>query len=567
MAVVKKIFTSFIVLLLAFTLAISPFTVKRANALVPVAVGGAAALAAELGISEAALWAGACALMTAGTGIYFAANAGTFDDFGSVGESDPTVALPGFDSWNDASADDRVRWGTGADGNVTADNYYANQRESILVKLGLVQEGLGGGTEPTPPPTDPDERAKWQKKRNVIALLATGGVVTLADAVSSLGQDFIDSLFAPDTNDAETSGFGMSYIQTYATDAGKIKFKIIPTFTTGGYSQGYLTYTIGTTKWQVEVNTNMSAVGYTMNPNYAIAGNYNNTPNLTVNSNGTISTPSNNITVGLIVNNEYGRGASWSGGLQATAYSVYNSYVFLNANYGGTYTFPGGLAFTNGLPNQDLEGDKEYGQIVDTPQYISENINNYGDLINNVNYNQEQPDDNKLAVTLPSNFTGPDETPDWHDYVEAKPENEIDVPSETEPYDPSNPTPTPTPNWDFDSNLSAALGSLSHAFTDALFPFCLIGDIRDFAEKISTSMGFSGTRGTVITQAENRADTRTAEQYTHITLAVNDFNVDGLNTIEFDLSPILALGNLARPWWTVLLIAGLLGETIRYFLK
>lgn len=535
---------------------------SEAHAFIPAVAGGGALLAAELGVSEAALYGAFAALVAAGTGMYIAYDN---DWFGS-GQAPTDVIWPGSPgAWDDLNADQKVRWGTGSDGSVNADNYMRNALDGAMLPAEFL-EVTENGSAPTPEPSDPDGKKKWQKARNVLAILAAGGTVALADALGALGENFVDSLFEP-IGENVNSGFGLSYVNSYQTDLGKVKFVSVPTFTTTKYNQTGIQYTMPTGNWIYRAS-NISNNGVTYP--YIFMGHYKSTQwvnpgNVSIGSDGKVSSVYD---FSVLYYKEPYQSVTTTGSYNKN-YSVVSSSVYLNANYAASYIFPGGLQFDNGIPNQDLENEIEYGQIVLTPDGITENITNYENLNNWANFYQSAPEGQIRAVQVPNPFPGPSDAPSWEDYVKPYVEAEVNPVPEDEPVDPEDlPKPDiPNPEWDFTAQLSDVVGKLNQNVFGQLFPFCLVTDMKNLSEKVISAAGYSSepTRGGISVQAEESESP--GEDYRILRIPLDDFGVSGMDEIVLDLEPILVLGNTVRPFWSVLVLVDLVAESVRIFLK
>lgn len=537
---------------------------SEANAFAPVVAGGAAALAAELGISTTALYAGLAAMATAATGVYFY-NAGA----NAAASSWPTdIALPGFRPWDDLSVDEKRLWGDNGQGaeNATNEGYWQNQYDILALQMGFeISNSETGGNMPTPEPEDPDERNSWQKKRNVLALLATGGVVALADVVGAAGEDFINSLFKPETDDNATSGLGIPY-REYATVSNKeIQFMTPPLSTWCTYKWGSRTNYATYQDWIYAVNSNGTIHYYCKTDGYGVPVSW---PTLTFRNDSTSYYLNYSSSMMGYYNLSYDKESSHSTSTGYTFNLGTDGNVYLNPNYKGIYNFGSVASLDNGTWSGDYSHGIEYPSIEDTPGDLINNINNYENLNNWANYYQNAPDGQTRAVSIPSEFTGPDGAPSYDDYVKPYEETDVDTPSEEEPYDPDAPKPEPPkPEFDFNSELADVTGKLQNVVFEQLFPFCLIGDLRQLVTDINSGVAsgeIEGGGGGLRVQAdEDTGDTTSAI----LRLDFSGFGIDGLEVIELDFTPLIDGAQIVKPWWTLLVAVYLLQWSIRWFLK
>lgn len=576
--------------LLGVSLAFAPLDVKIGNsvriqrnesyAFAPVAVGGLAALAAEIGISETALM-GAVAAAGAAIGIgsyaiYRSPNGVIWPDEGT-----PGVTMPlGLPRWDDLTPEERQKWVPGYGGAVGEDaakrDYYGQVTEIWLKQTGLLQDDGNGGLEPTPEPdknNDPDGHKKWQKGRNILALLGTGAVVGLADVIGYLGNNLVDSLFKPETDNNETSGFGlgMTFNNTLNGISVNTKYGEYGATISDVYRyMGSSDWALCQHGWGTSNGIRYPVITYYA-PNDGVLMLYQGSDSYNVRQQYPVTYINYWIKNGLNTNSHYGESGYSPTGTVTGPASSSNNYIYLNPFYSGTYNVDGTTYFGDSLTNLF---SPNYGQIQDTPDYIVNNINNYGDLVNGVTNNYVQPNGQELAVQLPEAFTGTDGAPSWNDYVKPYEETEIKTPSETEPYDPTIPDNPPVnpdnPGEDFDypSNIAEAVEKLGDKTFGNLFPFCLIGDMQNLSDKLTSAAGYEGKRGGVYTMSTRKRDEREGGITDgYFVLPLSDFGIRGIDNMTFDLDAVFGLGNMIRPWWTVLFAFSLIAESIRYFLK
>lgn len=533
---------------------------SEAYAFAPVVAGGAAALAADLGVSTTALYAGLAAMATAATGVYFF-NAGA-NTSGSAWPTD--IALPGFKPWDDLTVEEKQTWGDNGQGeqNATNEGYWQNQFDILALQMGLeISNSETGGNEPAPEPNDPEEKKKWQKARNVLAILAAGGVVSLSEVVGAVGENFVSSIFKDSTNDNATSGFGVKYTKNYDINGVDVKFLIDPVQMQSSNKLYFIYPDLWTYCYVRNGITYYGANGYKQEtPRLDISLTYNEDKNGYLGSNMAAQEVWRNAD-----------GSVSSGWPSPGKYNVFNSEnpMFLNGAFRGTYNI-GGYSVSNGIwTTGEPPKTIEYDAIDGTPEGLVQNITNYGDLNDWANYYQAAPDGQVRAVQVPEGFTGPEGKPLWDDYVKPYEVPEVNPVPEDEPVDPEElPKPViPTPEWNFTAELSDVVGKLNQNVFGQLFPFCLVTDMKNLAEKVIDSSGYSTnpSRGGISVQSEK--GNSQGEDYRVLRIPLDDFGVAGMDEIVLDLEPILVLGNAVRPFWSVLVLVDLVAESVRIFLK
>lgn len=570
--------------LLSVALAFAPLEVKlgegaragldfqrsEAHAFAPIVAGGAAALAAELGISIEALYAAILATAAAGTGLGIALSKSDI-----AANNWPTdKALPGFRPWDDLSAGEKDTWGDLNSGTIGEEagnqQYWQKQFDLWALLNGWTVNDGNGGSEPTPEPDkneDPEGHKRWQKARNVLALLGTGATVGLAEVVGAIGNNFIDSLFKPTTDDNTTSGFGLTYSMSAILNETELNIAVSSGI---HHKTNNVDVNIGMNDWAV-YNTGQGS-------NNGV----NTTTEVWMTSTTepiVISKQSKGYRIDSIGLNNYilrygNNGATLKLGNSTLSYKFVtgmnddkNKY-YLNPYYSGTYRI-------NGTDYSDGElasiASANYGQIQDTPNYITNYMPDYSQVINNVN-NQVLPEGEALGVSLPDSFTGADGTPSWLDYVKNVPSSDVepvpdDVPVDVPGDNPNPPNPGPGGDFDYPDSIGEAVENLGKNSFGRLFPFCLINDMQQLSDKVSAAAGYSGRRGLYTMSDKKANDSKSGITDGYYVLPLTDFGIAGVDDMTFDFRDLFRLGNLVRPWFTVLFAFSLIAESIRYFLK
>ena len=579
----RRITHTLLASLLAFTICAAPFVdVKKAEAIAPAipAVAGAAALAAELGITTEALMTGVLAITAAGTGICLLNSANgsgaSLDDlqwrslWNGSDVSDVSIDWNWDDafkdysigannvSWNDLSQAEKNMYGTPA-------AYVQAQNASLLEDYQLIQNDGNGGFEPTPEPDpeqDPDGNARWNKSRNTLTVLGVAGAsVALDDAVGWLGETIGSGIH--DLIFGTNEGFGYTYNASYDVGTTEpVTFISYPGFTYSSYSfnsndwYAVSIYTAddvnkGIQNWMYPPAKDNPTINFTLyNQAYKYIYNDTSCVNLGVSTSGS---------------------KSYNGTRQTRIYvprnSTSSSYTYyLNANYGGIYSFPNGQTYQNGAySDPTLLTDVDYGQMTGTPDELATavtNNNTWNTYINNAT--QDAPEGEKKAVVVPSNL----DNIDYDDIVKDVQEEEITPIPDDEPVTPPNPNPNPNPDFDFDDSFTDRVNQLLSNPFDQLFPFCLIGDLRDFffiimgqpqmAQRVDTSDMMQIQSDTPISEL-NGVHT--------LTIPLNDWGITGVDNIEFDLDPIHEIGHYVKVVVTVALIMGIVMYSFSFFLK
>lgn len=560
-----------------------------AHAIVPVAAGAAgAALAAELGISVEALYLGTAAIIAGATGYMVTSDAFnnmnndlgldynwkrlfepgidvgdmTNDDNYSDDYLDGSLTPAGSPLWDDLDTDEKAKYGTPAAYNLSC-------WDSLELELGLLQSDGNGGYEPTPTPEGPSPLQKLKNALTVIGV--TGGAVALGEASKSLvdflGDRWDEFWFGendPNAAGAPTYGLGIIYDEQHKIGDATVDFKVIA-FNHYTYKSGSRASYLNTNNWAWG---NSTSIGSNVNAYYE--------PYI---RDWTMTQKSNGSGGYYYQSNSYGSGANWpypftfSGNALSNIsltsnFQIHTGQRYLNRNYSGSYVFSNGATLSNGTWTGEHEvTDVEYGQITGTPNDVTRNILDTDALGQGLeNYETDGlPNGQKRAIVLPSGYGEPGFEPEYSDFVKEMPEDKVTPlpddepvvqPEPDEPDVPVEPDNPDVPNFNFPDELENATDKLVNAAFYQLFPFCLIGDMRTLAEKVT---GGSYAGGSLQIQD--------AEDYNTLVIPLGDFGIPGVQNIRFDLTEIFALGNMCRNWWTVLFGGMLIAESVRYFLK
>lgn len=565
----KRIIVALLVALLVFS---SFFNVRKAHAFPPAiaAAGGAAALAAELGITTETLIAGLVAVTAAGTGVYllessdYATSAVALNDnqWGRLWDGSDLSSgytdnwdteyqkwkLGNGKSWEDLSDAEKANWDSPA-------QYDQSQMLGYLAGVGLLTEVSGGGgyepSEQPDPDQDPDGAERWQKARNVLTVLGAGGAVALNDAVGWLGETtgrtIKDLLFGKGDN-----GFGLDYSSSYYIGDDR-DHKVIMQIWSGSYEHRFnasSSTVINTNNWIYGSYSN----GRTLLSSFDTPYNF----NMTRYDNGW---KSSNYANTYIFNVSNGVTYSGVGSEYAQTYSGSNYYFFLNAAYSGTYNFPNNASYSDGTPSNMTLGDVQYGQMNGTPDELAESVVNnnvWNNYINNKTV--DAPEGQKKAVVVPD-FANVDEYPDFLEDTNVSDITPIPgdapVPAPNPNPDPDNPNPNPGGDSNFDEDLETRIQRLLSQPFNQLFPFCLIGDLNRLVDLLS-----GGVRGN-----SSQLQTQSIVNGTqYLELDTSGFGVDGLENIHVDLVPLHDFALTVRGIFTALFITGLIVGTFRFFL-
>lgn len=534
---------------------------NEAQALAPAlpAAGAAlAALAAELGISEAALTAGLAAVAVGATGLYIYGN--SWDDL----DNPPA---PGWPAWNDLPP--AVQDGYDYNDNPRAKNYYDNAVAWWALQYGVIGEGPGGDLEPTPEPENNPE--SWQKARNVLVALGTGvGGVALYDALSPLVDNASaavkELLFGTGTND-----LSIPFVYS-AVIAGKA----VPFTSWQGITitNTDATYTITSGDWFVQswYGTAKNRAMYEFFGDNT--GAYSPTSSTIVNyyagTNNWIYKSTDNPPVSSIHGySPYLDAITGGGGGTLGDGGSYTWNAIANINFAGHYRFYDNKYFDNLLAEyyqgewikSPTSVDAQYGQMTDTPNELSQSIFNENSYYNFIsNYGTDGlSDGQQRAIYIPDwmlDGTGKTE-PLYEDFVKVRPDADVvPIPSDR-PIDGTNPNPNPNP--EFTEGFGKQVMRLLAQPFDQLFPFCLIGDLRRLTEMLHTAV-YPSNSGGLSTQ-----DVTIINGTEKFTIPFDGFGLENID-FELDLTPINSLAVMIRPFLTALFITGLLIGTFRFFL-
>lgn len=528
---------------------------------IPAAGAALAALAAELGISEAALAAGLCAIGVAATGLV-AVN--TLD-----GSTDLAPA-PGFKPWDDLSPDEQSLWGSNSDGETWPLHYQKQAIAWWALKYGLLEQTPNGDLEPSnEPENDPNGSSRWNKIRNALIALSVGGAsIPLYDALGSyvdgLAAGLKDTLFGTGTN-----SLNIAYFKDYTINGGVIPMMYVSGMTVPG--SNWITF--DDSEWNTfnyRENNYLQAGAQIVTPSYQL-----NLPTITykqdrygVWSRDTV-TPnySNfggqyNFSTGSITQVSGGPGPAGSLGYSTTSSSgvTLTNCLGLNPNYSGVYVFGDIATYSNGVMSGLYTEQINYGQLSDTPDELAQTIinnDNYNTFISN--YANPGVEGYERAITVPANFGQSGYTPSYSDFVVVTPsENVTTLPGDSQIGGSDNPD---TPTTQFQQDFGERVGQLLAQPFDQLFPFCLIGDLRRLTGMIEDAV--YGQDGELSAQ-----DVTVVNGTEKFVIPLSGFG-DFFDDIEFeiDLTPVTDLATIIRPFLTALFIVGLLVGTFRFFLN
>lgn len=556
----QRIGKSALCLLMAVCLLCSAFfNVRKAEAIAPAipAAGAAlAALAAELGISETALIAGIAVTGVAATGLVAYGNAGT----------DTTLPpAPGFKPWDDLTPQEKQDW-VGQDG--SALDYQKQTIAWWALQYGLLEQTPNGDLEPTPEPdpqNDPDGNSRWNKLRNALIVLSVGGAsVPLGEVVNAIADGLSDGIKGLLFSD-DSLGLQSVYQNDCTVDGIEVRFSIADINQSFTYRNE--TYTATPTNWtnyyvDSQSTTNQRMVMYI--PKYAST--YYDF-NMSISSGmyrSSIEEACLSIyPLSMTVRANPSSISAWTPYWTAQRYPSY-----LNAIYGGSYVFPNGAVYTSGAftNTTGVLMDVDYGQLSDTPEGLTTNIlnnNTYNNFINN--YSDPGVDGYQRAITVPSSYGTAGYQPSYSDFVVVNPdENVTPLPDDEQlpSPNPDNPDNPDTPTTEYEQDFGQKVGELLAQPFDQLFPFCLIGDLREFLE-ILEDAGFgsndhNGMRA-LSDEPVNGIDV--------IRFDLTGFNLDGVDYFEIELTPIHDFAVGFRGIATSVFIIMLLIGTFRFFIN
>lgn len=509
---------------------------------IPAAGAALAALAAELGISEAALAAGLCAIGVAATGLV-AVN--TLD-----GSTDLAPA-PGFKPWGELTPDEQSLWGSNSDGETWPLHYQKQAIAWWALKYGLLEQTPNGDLEPSnEPENDPNGSSRWNKIRNALIALSVGGAsIPLYDALGSyvdgLAGGLKDLLFG--SNDLGLNYSADVYVKNILVRVG------------------YSPYCEATSPFFDYWPNVTNSTGVIFQTHYNVASCQGELVNRSF-WNGRVNAPWNRRQVlknGTV--NEYtGTNPSSTSIYYLTTDSnsgvnLYRSYV--NAGYTGIIEFGTEATFNNGSWSGNVTTEQiDYGQMSDTPTELAQTIvnnNNYNNFIQN--YSDPGVEGYERAITVPANFGQSGYTPSYSDFVVVTPsENVTTLPGDSQIGGSDNPD---TPTTQFQQDFGERVGQLLAQPFDQLFPFCLIGDLRRLTGMIEDAV--YGPEGELSAQ-----DVTVVNGTEKFVIPLSGFG-DFFDDIEFeiDLTPVTDLATIIRPFLTALFIVGLLVGTFRFFLN
>lgn len=560
-------------LLLAFMVSVNPFAeVKRAEAIVPVAAGAGAALAAELGISVEGLYLGTAALIAGATGYCVTSdsfNNMTADlktqwdrlfepgaDLGDMtddrnfwdGYSNGDLSPAGSKRWDELNADEKSKYGTPA-------AYTLGCWDGLEMELGLLQENGNGGLEPTP---TPEGGGPLQKLKNVLTVLGvTGAAVAVQDGVNALAENLGTGIHNLLFGDGTGKGLGASYQVLYTIDDCPVQFVNADFSIDAAWGHGYG----GTDCFQIGPMNNYGNCYYCVH-NHSYVDIY-----FALQNPGTSS-------------------AFWSstgGYVSARCFPMaLNNYWnvstipttqngVLNVNWGGTYHFGETAVWSNGVMTGEYEGGAGYGQMTQTPPQIIENIFNDNGLQQFFqNYQTDGlPEGQQRAIAVPLTLGDTATNPDYENYVQPRAATEVFPTPSDQPVTPPQigpvVTPPSTPDG-YTDDFAAMTNKLLQGPFDQLFPFCLIADFRDFVFIILSGGTVQTTRlkpNQLYTQSDTPVDQLNGVHT--LTLDFSGAMEDFVTTVPLD--PLHELLGYTRFTLTCVLIMFIVYQSFGFFLK
>lgn len=520
---------------------------------VPAAGAAVVAAAAEMGITAEALQLAIVAGLAATTGYVVANNMESLDgaswgrlwdgsDVGDMTDDDNyadgyvngELGVAGSKTWGDLSADEKAKYGTPA-------AYVQGQWTALDMAYGLIEE-TGGGFQPTEPPEE--DSGKFWTKRNVLALLATGGAVALGEVAGAFGDmagqklhewlfgDGEDALGIDYTRNVYLNGKLIRYGLFYGDGVNTEICPVINHYTSRNkdyaqyilpYGMASLEFTESTDKWILRC--------FSPGSRYEIDG-YGNVKTYETSS------------VGVLLN--------YSNLTSIEGFDQSRKECWLNIEYGGTYEI-GSARFDNGVLTGFDSNTVNYGQLASTPVEIPETITNPQTWITTINnyQNDTGSQDEKRAVVVPSISPGVGE--EYSDFVQTRTETDIETVPDDGPADTDKPVKPDEPEV---PDYGAAIVQLFELPMRELFPFCLMTDLKDYIERLQ---GLTGSRDGLSVQA--------ADDYTRLVVPLGAFGVGGLANLELDLTWLAQVGGMVRPFSRYLIVLGLLYVTINFFLK
>lgn len=546
--------------------------VRKAEAFAPAlpAVGGAAALAAELGISVETLSLAFGAMIAAGTGLYVASELSTDTTSGLWGGDvldngyewnwnskwqDGSQNLPGFDAWGDLTPEQQAQYG-----NPRA--YTQSQWDAWLLQAGLLEETQTGGPAPTGPPDDPDKQSAWYKLRNSLTALASDGTVAIGESADMLMMMMALGASGLFQRNDKTTGTGLGL--TYETSLLVGDIVRVPFVTFSGTAIGSTSdLTIALREWLDMKYTETTQDYYLQRqyvnneyvyptPDIAFAYNSDETGLRSTQRISSLRYGHLDLTNGTFTYNGAGN--------QHTIYinygAGYDDNFKLNYNYAGNYSFPDGAVVTGGTVTGGAGqfSNTDYGQMAETPEALTNaipNNTNYNNYFTNINNNV--PEGQQITVTIPENYGQPDYEPSYDDFVKPKPNTDVTpIPDDEQitPEDVINPTPPPNPPdpGEEPPDFNEKVNELLRQPLEQAFPFCLMADLRRLTQMVVTSI-----------ETDNVDD--------ELVVPLDDFNVQGLDDLTFDLEYVKQFGNTVRPYVDLLFIFGLFVLPFKMFLN
>lgn len=551
----------------------------KAYAFAPAIAVPAATIAAELGISEVALMTGIAALLGAGLGIAVDTSgiAESIDANGGIDLEeynthyqkwkDMGVDIP---QWNELPTNEQLDWGWA-------------WKYDQAVWLGLLSK-WGINWDPDDP--DPNNNNRNNKAWNAIkALGKSGAAISAAVLGGVVGAEMGKKYFGPNDGSAG-SGVGMSLINKATVDGKELPMMLFYTpdyyvdVISGNNTYQEIRDGFDADQWMiwgyVEIYNGISVMRqqfYFMYDTYKA-----NTPLDLVLSNNkwTYNIP-------FRINNANFRQGSglysvedgtWEqGGYGVVAESgsvgTFTTYdggtisryytIGINPLYRGGWNLKSGgntvgTIDSSGVTGVDLVNNIQYGQLADYPSELAESVG-FSDP------QSFQDGWDNLAENVPEGYTGTisnpfyegNYQPVWQDYYQTTPSKQVQPVPDTQPGTEPLPEPEEQPSTETEPDYSERLNNIADLVFEQLFPFCLINDIKRISDKVV----LAGS-----TQADFSID-----------LPLTAFGIDGVNTLRLDANHpntgggLIEIGNYTRPMFNFVLIAVLLGLSIKLFLR
>lgn len=550
----------------------SPVSNENADAFVP-AAGAAVAAGAALGLSDVAVVLGAIGMVSLGVGMTWSTQ--EMMQHVQDGVMDETAYASDAVDWREHGIN-VPSWGDLTNTQQGEFNGSAWQYDSaIWMKMMMDLYGMdlsdlgGGGDDP-----DPNQNKKW----NFLKAFATSGaVVPMADTALILGSAMFSSLFGSNGENMGIMPVNQGTLNGKPWWTARFSYPSATGILDNG--QTFTTQVILPDKWSymikleeyrgaikeldwigfiVPTDTNYYNFIFTENTNgykfyrYERIGSSNPTERIYVYDEsqdqfyersadlGVTWQSLNNLNVGRNVISENG------------TTSIYD--VYLNADYVGQYKIYSGGTLANTFykgssSNYQVGNSVLYGQLSDFPSQLANAIYNADNQAYQQGLAEMQPETqgNELVVTNP--YASGATSVDWQDFVQEETEGSAQpLPDET-PTDQPYPTPEEQPTQPDYANRIERI--LELAFSN-VFPFCLINDIRLLSNRVVMAGG----------QADFSVD-----------IPLDSFGLQNVSVITLDANHpetgggLIEVGNMTRPFFNILLVALLLGFSIKLFLR